>query len=95
MYDVCIHVYVHTVQSWDSSYGIRSYLLASLSIMYLHHLQSSSNTVASFVGLLNPLSPCHLTGAITSEDTDGGEQNERRGLLWWESGTVSTYSLSG
>lgn len=27
----------------------------------------------------------HLTGSIMSQDTDGGEGNERRGLLWWDS----------
>lgn len=36
----------------------------------------------------------HLTGALTSQDTDGGELNERRGLLRWESGIVSTFCLS-
>lgn len=81
---LCLHVRMHLQSSMGPLLRNISRFLATPSINY--HLPSLP------VRCLQPHS--HLTGPLRSQDTDGGEQNEREEAFYgWESGKVSTYSL--
>lgn len=81
---LCLHVRMHLQSAPRPLLRNISCFLATPSINY--HLPSLP--VRCFV----PRS--HLTGSLRSQDTDGGEQNEREEAFYgWESGKVSTYSL--